>query len=102
MYLGRLFSFNASQDTELKHRVGKAWAKFAIFRDELTDKHYNLDQRLRLFKAVVQPSFLYGSVCWTMTRKREQYIRTAQRKMVRTIIGSRRKLVDNELEDWVD
>ena len=31
MYLGRLFSFNQTHDTELRNRVGKAWARFALF-----------------------------------------------------------------------
>ena len=62
---GRLLNFLLNRDDiELRHRTSKAWAKFAIFRNELTDKHSELGQRLRLFKAVVQPSFLYGCVSW--------------------------------------
>ncbi len=28
----------ATHDTELQHRIAKAWAKFGVFRSELTDK----------------------------------------------------------------
>jgi len=58
MYLGRLFSFRSSQDVELKNRVDKAWAKFGMFRNELTNKCYDLVKRVELFKSVVQPSLL--------------------------------------------
>lgn len=55
MYVGRLFLFRYSQDVELKHRVGKAWAKFGMFRNELTNKCYDLAKRVEFFKSVVQP-----------------------------------------------
>ena len=76
MYLGRLFSFAATHDSELQHRISKAWAKFAVYRTELTDKHYDLAHRMRLFKAAVQTSFLYGCVNWTLTREIENKIKT--------------------------
>lgn len=101
MYLGKLFQHNSLHDVELRHRMGKAWAKFHIFRAELTDKKYDLPGRLRLFKAVVQPTLLYGSVSWTMTRAREQMIRTTQRKMLRRIVGTPRVAAGNEIESWV-
>ena len=42
-----------------------------------------------MFGSVAQPTFLYGCVSWTLTKEREQLIKTAQRKMVRTILGKR-------------
>jgi hypothetical protein len=82
MYLGRKLSLTAVHDTELKHRVAKGWAKFSMYRDELTNRYYSLQQRMRLFSSVVQPSILYGCVSWTMTRQREQLLRTTQRRML--------------------
>ena len=71
-YLGRVFSFVDIHETELENRICKSWRKFAMFRDELTDKGYPLAQRMKLFKSVVQPSILYGCVSWVMTSSREQ------------------------------
>ena len=92
MYLGRLFAFKDHHEIELKHRVRKAWAKFGIFRNELTNKCYDLGKRVQLFKSVVQPSLLYGCVSWTMTRSREKLIKTTQRKMLRQILGVKRQV----------
>ena len=78
--------------TELRNRIAKGWAKFAIYRDELTNSYYSLRQRMRLFASVVQPSVLYGCVSWTMTKEREQLIQTTQRKMLRKIVGTKRSV----------
>ena len=102
MYLGRLFSFESTHDVELHNRINRSWAKFAMYRSELTDKCYNIERRLKLFKAVVQPTLLYGCACWTMTRPRERLVRTTQRRMLRQILGTRRNMVDGQLEEWVD
>jgi hypothetical protein len=102
MYLGRLFSFFKTHDVELKNRINKCWAKFAMFRSELTSRSLDLERRLKLFKAVVQPTLLYGCSCWTLTREKEQLIRTTQRRMMRQIVGSRREMSNGQLEEWVD
>ena len=75
---------------------------FAVFRSELTDKYFGLEKRLRLFTSMIQPSLLYGSASWTLTRAREAFIKTTQRKMMRAIIGTRRIVRDGDLEGYVD
>ena len=106
MYLGKLLNLTETQDIELKNRVAKAWAKFAIYRDELTNRCYPLAQRLRLFVSCVQPTFLYGCSSWTLTSKRESVINRLQRQMLRSVVGVKRKVVigtdgEKNLEDWV-
>jgi hypothetical protein len=91
MYLGRLLNLLEPTDTEINFRIKRAWAKFAIFKKELTDKDYSLYQRMRLFHAVVTPTVLYGSGTWAMTASRDQALRTTQRKMLRSILGCGRK-----------
>ena len=95
-------SMSFTQDIELKNRMSKAWAKFGAYRDELTSKLYPVQHRLRLFASVIQPTFLYGCAAWTLTRDREARIRTLQRKMLRAVVGVRRRVTDDGvLEDWV-
>ena len=90
MYLGRLLTLSKTHDVELKHRLKKAWAKFAVFRNELTNKAYSIYQRLRLLNSVLMPSALYGCTSWVMTATREQALRSTQRKMLRSILGKGR------------
>ena len=60
IYLGKALHLQDVHDTEIKHRVSRAWAKFAIYRTQLTDKDYPLTSRLRLFNSIVTPTVLYG------------------------------------------
>ena len=75
-YLGRLLNLCEPNDVEIDFRIKRAWAKFAVYREELTDKHYSLFQRLRMFNAVVMPTALYGAGSWAMTASREKSLRT--------------------------
>ena len=103
MYLGRDLSLTNPHETELNHRLRKAWGKFGAFKSELTDKAIPLRLRLKLFQSVVAPTVLYGCCSWVMTRERTMKLKSTQSKMLRTMLG-RRRLVDTagELETWVD
>ena len=91
MYLGRALSLQSVQDTEIKHRMSRAWANFAVRQKELTDDTYSLKSRMKLFNSVVTASALYGCGSWTMTNERERLVKTTQRKMLRRMLGSRRR-----------
>ena len=62
-------------------------------KQELTGKHYSLNSRLKLFNAVIMPTVLYGSKCWTFSKQLESILRTTQRKMLRMILGQGRRRV---------
>eukprot|EP00959_Pyramimonas_sp_CCMP1952_P216871 4535472-Pyramimonas_sp.AAC.1 len=74
MYLGIGFVSDI-HDREIGHRISRGWAAFGMYMTELTNTHYPLKYRLRLFSAVVAPTVLYGSGCWTMTAEREHRLR---------------------------
>ena len=122
-YLGRQVSFDRPHDVEVEHRINMAWTSFMAQRDELTNKRYSLNARLRLFDATVSNVFLYGSTTWVLTQELTDRVRRVQRKMLRMILGSRRRQLieegssrgtssmtsdsnslsgDPELEPWVD
>jgi hypothetical protein len=56
MYLGRALSLQNVQDTEIKHRMSRAWAKFAVYQKELTDDTYPVKSRMKFFNSVVTAS----------------------------------------------
>ena len=97
-YLGAKLCLSQADamDTELDHRIARAWAKFGTFRSELTNKRTNLFDRLRLFGAVVTPCALYGSSSWSLKRQDEQEVNVAQRRMLRAILGKGRRIVERE------
>lgn len=66
-------------------------AQFFSMKSELCGKSFRLPLRLKLFQATVTACFLYGSGTWTMTAARETKIRSAQRRMLRWMLGSGRR-----------
>ena len=71
----------------MTNRLRCAWHKFHIHRRELTNKHINLELRIRLFKAVVVPTILYGLISAPLTVTDLQRLSVAQRKMLRLMVG---------------
>ena len=90
-YLGRSISFENANTLETNQRIRAAWAKFSTLRQELTNKHYRLRDRLRLFESTVSPTLLYGCEALTLTRNDEHAINRAQRRMLRMMIGAGRR-----------
>ena len=90
-YLGQKITFEDEETEEIKNRLKAAWAAFHKYRQELTSKDYRLCHRLRLFSMVITPTMTYASGTWTLTQKHEKMIKTAQRKMLRLIVQTKRK-----------
>eukprot|EP00973_Karenia_brevis_P037149 5121233-Karenia_brevis.AAC.1 len=70
-YLGRQLGFESFHGAELENRIAAAWKKFALYKQELTNKKYPLKIRARLFHAVVTPTVLYGCEAWVLTKDLE-------------------------------
>ena len=92
-YLGRRLSMVGLHETELSKRIQAAWATFTRHREELTNKKYALSSRLRLFNATVGATALYGSESWTLKIDQQRRLRTTQRKMLRAILGAKRRVL---------
>ena len=90
-YLRQKITFEEQETEEIKNRLKAAWAAFHKYRQELTSKDYRLCHRLRLFNMVITPTMTYASGTWTLTQKHEKMIKTAQRKMLRLIVQTKRK-----------
>ena len=95
-YLGRDIGFEDTHHSELNNRIRQAWAKFMKFKQELTSKHYPLKSRIRLFESTVTPTMLYGCQAWTLTQAMEATIQRTQRRMLRMILGARRRTTDTQ------
>ena len=98
-YLGRKLCMNGLHDEELNSRIRAAWATFTRHRQELTNKKYPLRCRLRLFEATVGATVLYGCEAWTLKLDQQKRLRTTQRKMLRMILGMKRRVLKYEGED---
>ena len=98
-YLGANLRLSRRMEAEVSFRMSRAWAKFATFRAELTNKKYNLYHRVRLFNTVVTPCALYGCGSWALTQQEEQQVRVTQRRMLRAILNRPRRVYESSESD---
>ena len=89
--MDKKITFEEQETEEIKNRLKAAWAAFHKYRQELTSKDYLQCHRLCLFSMVITPTLTYASGTWTLSQKHERLIKTAQRKMLRLIVQTKRK-----------
>ena len=89
-YLRRKLTLDHSHATELANRISAGWASFTKLKT-LCDQKCHLRLRMKLFESTVTPAVLYGSSCWTMWADTERLLRTNRRRMLRLIVGVRRR-----------
>ena len=92
VYLGGAISKSADLDTEIKRRIGAAWASVRKYSSQLYDRrNARLSLKIGLFKAEVMKANLNGCTTWTMRSQDCSSLRTAHHKLLLRIIGFRRK-----------
>ena len=92
VYLGGAISESADLDTEIKRRIGAAWASVRKYISQLYDRRNAwLSLNIRLFKGEVMEAVLNGCVTWTIRSQDFSSLRTAHHKLLLRIIGFRRK-----------
>ena len=92
VHLDGAISESADLDTEIKRRVGAAWASVRKYSSQLYDRrNARLSLKIRLFKAKVMEDMLYGCATWTMRSQNFSSLRIAHHKLLLRIIGFWRK-----------
>nr|VZH92153.1 unnamed protein product [Spirometra erinaceieuropaei] len=73
-YLGSTLSHNTKIDDEVANRISKASQAFGRLRNTVWQRHgLQLSTKLKMYKAVILPTLLYGAETWTV------YTRQARR-----------------------
>ena len=90
-HLGQTITFEQQETAEIKNRQRAAWAAFHKYRGELTSRSDRLCYRMRLFNIVITPTLTYACGTWTLSNGHGRMIRSAQRKMLRLIVQTKRK-----------
>ena len=66
VYLGGAISESADFDTEIKRRIGAAWASVRKYTQLYDRRNTRLSLKIRLFKAEAMEAMLCGCSTWTM------------------------------------
>nr|VZI47914.1 unnamed protein product [Spirometra erinaceieuropaei] len=69
-YLGSTLSRNTKIDDEVANRISKASQAFGRLQNTVWNRHgLQLSTKLKMYKAVILPTLLYGAETWTMYAK---------------------------------
>lgn len=86
IYLGQLISFKNHMEKEIQRRITSTWKKFWSLKTVMKS---NVDIKIKqkVFDSCILPCLTYGCQTWTLTKKHEQMIEVAQRKLERSMLN---------------
>ena len=89
-YLGSMISVDGSLDKEIASRISKASQALGRLRNRLLNHHsVTLDTKLKVYRAVVLSSLLYGCETWTLYRRLLKQLERFHQHALRSILGIR-------------
>ena len=74
-YLGITMSANGGSEEAVRARVSAAWTKWRELSGVFFDKKMPRRLKIKLYLTVIRPVLLYGAECWTVTKKRNRFLR---------------------------
>ncbi|CAD6188784.1 unnamed protein product [Caenorhabditis auriculariae] len=99
IYLGTHLHFADGSKTEIQRRIRSAWSVFHKFKTYLTRRNVSNIHKAKIYNMCIEPAFLYGSETWTLKKKERNLLATAQRKMMRWMLGV--TLLDRRRNSWL-
>ena len=89
-YLGSTLTRAANVDTEASNRIAKASSAFGRLRNNVWDRRgITLQTKLKVYKAVVITTLLYGCETWTFYRRHERLMNQFHLRCLRNLLRIR-------------
>ena len=86
-YLGTLITKDNNLHKELTHRIIMANRSYAGLKRQLKSHLLSTKTKIKLYRTLIRPILIYGSECWSLTKKEEEDLRVFERKVLRRIYG---------------
>ncbi|BHF59536.1 hypothetical protein SprV_0100249600 [Sparganum proliferum] len=87
-YLGSTLSGNTKIDDEVANRISKASQAFGRLRSTVWNRHgLQLSTKLKMYKAVILPTLLYGAETWTVYTKQARRLNHFHLSCLGRILG---------------
>ena len=87
-YLGSMISVDGSLDKEIASRISKASQALGCLRNRLLNHHnVTFDTKLKVYRAVIISSLLYGCETWTVYRWLLKQLERFHQRALRFILG---------------
>ena len=104
-YLGSTLSRNANIDAEINNRISKASSVFGRLREKVWERRgISLKTKLKVYRAVVFTTLIYGCETWTAYQRHEQQINRFHLRCLRNLLHIRwqDKVPDTEVLKQAD
>ena len=89
-YLGSTLSRRINTDDEIKNRIAKASSDFGRLRKKVWERRgISQSTRVKVYKAVVLTTLLYGCETWTVYRRHEKQLQQFHTRCLRRILNIR-------------
>ena len=103
VYLGRAITADRDLSIEIKRRLQRAWACFQRYKMEIYDRPgVRLWLKVRLLKAEVVETLLYGCMTWSLKKPDYDRIRRVHRSMLLRCFGWRKRKRDDHTLSYAD
>uniref|UniRef100_A0A914UM23 Endonuclease-reverse transcriptase n=1 Tax=Plectus sambesii TaxID=2011161 RepID=A0A914UM23_9BILA len=99
VYLGQTIGDSTKRQKEIGRRVTAGWRSFFKYKMIYTSKRTPIFLKRRLFNSCVLPTMLYGAETWSLTKREENWLAVAQRRMERIMTGT--SLRQWKTNDWL-
>ncbi|XP_063593893.1 uncharacterized protein LOC134770856 [Penaeus indicus] len=99
-YLGSTLYRNANIDSEISARIAKASSTFGRLRNNVWERRgISLQSKLKVYRAVILTTLLYGCEAWTMYRRHERQVNHFHLSCLRNLLHIRSldKVPDTEV-----
>ena len=88
-YLGVYFSSKGRTERAIRERIAMGQRSFGRLKSVWKDRNISTKLKIRLLRAIVIPSALYGAECWVLRKGDERRLLAFEMKCVRRICGVR-------------
>ena len=86
-YLGSTLSRTTTIDAEINNRISKASSAFGRLREKVWERRgISLETKLKVYRAVVLTTLLYGSETWTAYRRHEKQLNHFHLRCLRNLL----------------
>nr|VZI06861.1 unnamed protein product [Spirometra erinaceieuropaei] len=102
-YLGSTLSRNTKIDDEVANRISKASQAFGRLQSTVWNRHsLQLSTKLKMYKAVILPTLLYGAETWTVYAKQARRLNHFHLSCLRRILRLKwqDRIPDTNVLDW--
>nr|VZI49402.1 unnamed protein product [Spirometra erinaceieuropaei] len=102
-YLGSTLSRNTKIDDEVANRISKASQAFGRLQSTVWNRHgLQLSTKLKMYKAVILPTLLYGAETWTVYTRQARRLNHFHLSCLRRILrlNWQDRIPDTEVLEW--